>query len=130
MVSRCFPGGYDVKLYISRGRLAWWLLAFLRCDGLFICVTEAGVTNRLGTIPSARDNLCRVIFVLLHPTLCGENYQEYEYDDDYFDCEYVKITNVQLSFYLSSIMNIQQNVYAQNHSLSSILNGIIGESNA
>ena len=24
-----FPGGYNVKLYISRGRLAWWLLAFL-----------------------------------------------------------------------------------------------------
>ena len=31
MVSRCFPGGYNVKLYISRGRLAWWLLAFLSC---------------------------------------------------------------------------------------------------
>ena len=29
VVSRCFPGGYNVKLYISRGRLAWWLLAFL-----------------------------------------------------------------------------------------------------
>ena len=28
MVSRCFPGGYNVELYISRGRLAWWLLAF------------------------------------------------------------------------------------------------------
>ena len=25
---RCFPGGYNVKLYISRGRLAWWFLAF------------------------------------------------------------------------------------------------------
>ena len=32
MVSRCFPGGYNVKLYISRGRLAWWLLAFLHSD--------------------------------------------------------------------------------------------------
>ena len=31
MVSRFFPGGYNVKLYISRGRLAWWLLAFLCC---------------------------------------------------------------------------------------------------
>ena len=30
VVSRCFPGGYNVKLYISRGRLAWWLLFFLR----------------------------------------------------------------------------------------------------
>ena len=29
VVSRCFPGGYNVKLYISRGSLAWWLLAFL-----------------------------------------------------------------------------------------------------
>ena len=32
VVSRCFPGGYNVKLYISRGRLAWWLLDFLCCD--------------------------------------------------------------------------------------------------
>ena len=32
MVSRCFPGGYNVKLYISRDRLAWWLLAFLCCE--------------------------------------------------------------------------------------------------
>ena len=31
VVSRCFPGGYNVKLYISRGGLAWWLLAFLCC---------------------------------------------------------------------------------------------------
>ena len=31
VVSRCFPGAYNVKLYISRGRLAWWLLAFLCC---------------------------------------------------------------------------------------------------
>ena len=31
VVSRSFPDGYNVKLYISRGRLAWWLLAFLCC---------------------------------------------------------------------------------------------------
>ena len=31
VVSRCFPGGYNVKLDISRGRLAWWLMAFLCC---------------------------------------------------------------------------------------------------
>ena len=31
VVSRCFSGGYNVKLYISRGRLAWCLLAFLCC---------------------------------------------------------------------------------------------------
>ena len=32
VVSKCFPDGYNVKLYISRGRLAWWLLAFLHSD--------------------------------------------------------------------------------------------------
>ena len=32
VVSRCFPGGYNVKLYISRDRLAWWLLAFLHSE--------------------------------------------------------------------------------------------------
>ena len=36
VVSRCFPGGYNVKLYISRGRLAWWLLAFLNSDVSYI----------------------------------------------------------------------------------------------
>ena len=35
VVSRCFPGGYNLKLYISRGRLAWWLLAFLH-SGLYL----------------------------------------------------------------------------------------------
>ena len=34
VVSRCFPGGYNVKLYISRGRLARWLLAFLHSAGI------------------------------------------------------------------------------------------------
>ena len=36
VVSRCFPGGYNVKLYISRGRLAWWFLAFLCCDAMIL----------------------------------------------------------------------------------------------
>ena len=35
VVSRCFPGGYNVKLYISRGRLAWWLLAFLHSEYIY-----------------------------------------------------------------------------------------------
>ena len=35
VVSRCFPGGYNVKLYISRGRLAWWLLAFF-CTVIYL----------------------------------------------------------------------------------------------
>ena len=46
VVSRCFPGGYNVKLYISRGRLAWWLLAFLHSDELVsatISLLRAGV---------------------------------------------------------------------------------------
>ena len=46
VVSRCFPGGYSVKLYIFRGRLAWWLLAFLHSD----CdrdVAESVVTQTL-----------------------------------------------------------------------------------
>ena len=37
VVSRCFPGGYNVKLYISRGRLARWLLAFLQCSEISMC---------------------------------------------------------------------------------------------
>ena len=41
VVSRCFPGGYNVKLYISRGRLAWWLLAF------FHSVMRGNTTNQL-----------------------------------------------------------------------------------
>ena len=41
VVSRCFPGAYNVKLYISRGRLAWWLLAFLQCCGF-----NTGVVQR------------------------------------------------------------------------------------
>ena len=30
--SMCFPGGYNVKVYISRSRLAWWLLDFLHSE--------------------------------------------------------------------------------------------------
>ena len=38
VVSRCFLGGYNVKLYISRGRLAWWLLAFLH--SVILCCSD------------------------------------------------------------------------------------------
>ena len=41
VVSRCFLGGYNVKLYISRGRLAWWLLAFLCCVSSMLKITVA-----------------------------------------------------------------------------------------
>ena len=42
VVSRCFPGGYNVKLYISRGRLAWWLLAFLHSGRCWRRMTPPG----------------------------------------------------------------------------------------
>ena len=54
VVSRCFPGGYNVKLYISRGRLAWWLLAFLCCEydnihtmGLPNCCTQSNTYSTI-----------------------------------------------------------------------------------
>ena len=43
VVSRCFPGGYNVKLYISRGRLAWWLLAYLCCERNYLHIYEHGM---------------------------------------------------------------------------------------
>ena len=49
VVSRCFPGGYNVKLYISRGRLAWWLLAFLHSEWASkgqCCTVGAEIDNR------------------------------------------------------------------------------------
>ena len=40
VVSRCFPGGYNVKRYISRGRLAWWLLVFLHSASYYNYVLQ------------------------------------------------------------------------------------------
>ena len=48
VVSRCFPGGYNVKLYISRGKLAWWLLAFLHS----VCLWQFMGRCPEGEIPS------------------------------------------------------------------------------
>ena len=45
VVSRCCPGGYNVKLYISRGRLAWWLLAFLYCVPLIDLFSLLGIVT-------------------------------------------------------------------------------------
>ena len=47
MVSRCFPGGYNVKLYISRGGLAWWLLAFLHSVTLVTEASHTGLVRQL-----------------------------------------------------------------------------------
>ena len=71
MVSRCFPGGYNVKLYISRGRLAWWLLAFLCCvewsSNLAVTVQRAIHSNcteqfslnlSVNSYSASRDNWC------------------------------------------------------------------------
>ena len=50
VVSRCFPGGYNVKLYISRGRLAWWLLAFLHSERYWtVCKSWNSVAAPLET---------------------------------------------------------------------------------
>ena len=49
VVSRCFPGGYNVKLYISRGRLAWWLLTFLHSVTLRTTATIHQVATMLAT---------------------------------------------------------------------------------
>ena len=52
VVSRCFPGGYNVKLYISRGRLAWWLLAFLQCKIIQVDIFSIDPSDILGSVPS------------------------------------------------------------------------------
>ena len=52
VVSRCFPGGYNVKLYISRGRLAWWLLAFLHS------VKTSSLASRGKKKPSEENGAC------------------------------------------------------------------------
>ena len=49
VVSRCFPGGYNVKLYISRGRLAWWLLAFLHSAEI-TCSPPVWTVHAPGTV--------------------------------------------------------------------------------
>ena len=46
VVSRCFPGGYNVKLYISRGRLAWWLLAFLHSERWWILTQSNTISSK------------------------------------------------------------------------------------
>ena len=110
VVSRCFAGGYNVKLYIFRGRLAWWLLAFLCCG--YECIPEYKtnlkrqninksdrITNkflqRLGVISS---KFCRRIIVckiLIHPVLirCIVTYN------------YCKSTNVGVVLYLANLGN-------------------------
>ena len=48
VVSRCFLGGYNVKLYISRGRLAWWLLAFLHSVTYTTsCITHMPISSHM-----------------------------------------------------------------------------------
>ena len=48
VVSRCFPGGYNVKMHISRGRLAWWLLIFLH-SGSMLKHSNASLQNTAGS---------------------------------------------------------------------------------
>ena len=66
VVSRCFPGGYNVKLYISRGRLAWWLLAFLCCvypwlwNRIIVMVALVSFmnVNCINSYSASHDNWC------------------------------------------------------------------------
>ena len=67
VVSRCFPGGYNVKLYISRGRLAWLLLAFLRSDMSVSChfvqhdVVKRSLQESMCPGPSATTAMQRMV---------------------------------------------------------------------
>ena len=74
VVSRCFPGSYNVKLYISRGRLAWWLLAFLHSES---CIVE-GVTSTqlLGgkKQQKPKKNKTRCHFFFVSGTITTEHY--------------------------------------------------------
>ena len=83
VVSRCFPGGYNVKLYISRGRLAWWLLAFLHSEVLCgkLDMSRNNYTDKMHEIQCAPDvetvairtlvgifrlhRLCKHIYIIL-----------------------------------------------------------------
>ena len=58
VVSRCFPGGYNVKLYISRGRLVWWLLAFLHS----VNITRADIINEMPSTTGTSLNKVRLRF--------------------------------------------------------------------
>ena len=71
LISRCFPGGYNVKLYISRGRLAWWLLAFLCCA---VNHLQSNLSQK-----TAQRIRCVVCFIMVHSQmlqviLCGETF--------------------------------------------------------
>ena len=78
VVSRCFPGGYNVKLYISRDRLAWWLLTFLHSAlnnsilitiCLYMCTCRPSKTVSLGELArwTTANHLLMFIFVITCP---------------------------------------------------------------
>ena len=58
MVSRCFPGGYNVKLYISRGRLAWWLLFFCAVVLVLQFLSFSLVSCRKVCLNMYNDSIC------------------------------------------------------------------------
>ena len=71
VVSRCFPGGYNVKLYISRGRLAWWLLAFLYSVTVQTYKNYEYVVHLTGSLCHCSTILLVIISTLI--VLCGSN---------------------------------------------------------
>ena len=56
VVSRCFPGGYNVKLYISRGRLAWWLLYRLFAQCILVNVTTGCIASKTQVHTNSLNN--------------------------------------------------------------------------
>ena len=77
VVSRCFPGGYNVKLYISRGRLAWWLLAFLHSGR---------------ALPHFRDDVCSINAAEVHQS---EGYtNKYWCNRDQVNCNFGEFSHM------------------------------------
>ena len=58
VVSVFSPGDYNVKLYTSRGRLAWWLLAFLHsaCLGVLLKLFEVLRLTHTGSSITLQTN--------------------------------------------------------------------------
>ena len=81
VVSRCFPGGYNVKLYISRGRLAWWLLAFLCCVPCWahssLCCIYPTSPNIVHCVFSMMEHACSVCYARPNEMQCQLQWEEY-----------------------------------------------------
>ena len=80
VVSRCFPGGYNVKLYISRGRLAWWLLAFLCCVCSSCQTPNRGQTIAICVCRDESLKYTELTLLFLHESLSNPVYENLQAD--------------------------------------------------